>query len=322
MSFETVQNTLQNNGLSDLIKRAGPAVSNAIHAASERTGVDFSYMMEQAAAESSFKTDIKAATSSATGLYQFIESTWTNMIKQHGHKYGLGRLADKIDANGNITDAAAKNDIMNLRKDPKTAALMAAEFAAGNKSFLLKNSTLTENEIGSTELYFAHFLGANGASNFLDAHKDNPLQRAADLFPKAANANKNVFYDMKTGKARSLAEVYEFFDKKFNTAPDSAPDARPDSPVFAAAHETTASAPSAYDAQMAMYDMQMEMAGLNSGNRDSAAYATHAQSSAHMTNSLSRILGAGSYLKNPIELMLMAQLDSPHSITEEDRPSS
>ena len=73
-----------------------------------------------------------------------------------------------------------------------------------------------------------------------------------------------------------------------------------------------------YDAQMAMYDM--EMVRLNGGNQ-TAPPITHAQSSAHdkllVPHSRRRQLP-----ENPIELMLMAQLDSPRSITQEDRPSS
>ena len=70
-------------------------------------------------------------------------------------------------------------------------------------------------EVGATELYLAHFLGAGGAASFLNARDENPLTPAADLYPKAARANRGVFYDPKTGKARSLAQVYDFFDKKF-----------------------------------------------------------------------------------------------------------
>ena len=41
--------------------------------------------------------------------------------------------------------------------------------------------------------------------------------------PKEANANRNVFYDSKTGSPRSLKEIYNFFDKKFSNDNNSAP---------------------------------------------------------------------------------------------------
>ncbi len=61
----------------------------AIRLSSVRTGVDFSYLMKLAATESNFSPASKAATSSATGLYQFTHNTWLNTLKMHSAKYGL-----------------------------------------------------------------------------------------------------------------------------------------------------------------------------------------------------------------------------------------
>lgn len=190
--------------------RATNGVIQAIHAASTSTGVDFAYLMQQAAAESNFDADAKAGTSSASGLYQFIESTWLNMVERHGDKYG-------------IDTSASRDELLDLRDDPETAANLAAEFANDNKAFLEMHWDAARNgdtEIGATELYLAHFLGAGGAAAFLNARDENPLKIAADLFPSAAAANKNVFYDRETGRAKTLAEVYAFFDKKFQ-APEA-----------------------------------------------------------------------------------------------------
>ncbi len=191
-------------------------VYSAIQKASSKTGINFSYMLEKAAAESNFDTDIKASTSSATGLYQFIDSTWLNMVAEHGKEHGLGDLADKISfKNGrpSVSDAETKMKILELRKDAELSAIMAGEFTADNKSYLEKN---TESNIGDTELYFAHFMGANGASKFLNSLQANPNNNAADIFPSAAKANKNVFFD-KDGSKKTLGEVYAFFDKKFDS---------------------------------------------------------------------------------------------------------
>ncbi len=193
-------NSLENNALAALSARAPQGVLNAIKTASAKTGVSFTYLMEKAAAESNFKVDAKAKTSSATGLFQFIESTWMDMVKTHGAKHG-------------IDTAQSKSTLLNLRKNPEVASLMAAEFAEGNKAYLEKT---IGGDIGNTELYFAHFMGAGGASAFLSQLKKNPLSVAADIFPKEARANRNVFYDRSTGEAKTLQQVYDFFDKKFS----------------------------------------------------------------------------------------------------------
>ncbi|MFP4097465.1 MAG: transglycosylase SLT domain-containing protein [Alphaproteobacteria bacterium] len=172
----------------------------AISTASKSSGVDFSYLLNQAAAESNFDADAKAGTSSATGLYQFIDRTWLSMVERYGDAYGIE------------THGKSRQEILNMRNDPKASSFMAAAFASENEKFL---NTHWGGDIGATELYFAHFMGASGAASFLNARDENPIQRAADLFPRAARANRNVFYNAQTGKARTLQEVYSFFDKKF-----------------------------------------------------------------------------------------------------------
>src|SRR5215468_5907726 len=76
------------------------AVLTGIKNASKSTGVDFGYLMAQAAQESSFQADAKASTSSATGLYQFLDSTWLSMMRSHGAKHGFADLADRIQSDG------------------------------------------------------------------------------------------------------------------------------------------------------------------------------------------------------------------------------
>ena len=56
------------------------SISNAIKKASRATGVDFSYLLKTAARESAFNKSAKAKTSSAAGLFQFIESTWLKTV--------------------------------------------------------------------------------------------------------------------------------------------------------------------------------------------------------------------------------------------------
>lgn len=197
-------------------------IAGAIQKASARAGVDFSYLLNQAKVESSFNPDAKAKSSSATGLYQFIESTWLRMVETHGAKYGLGKeagaISQRADGSFEVSSPAMRKQILSLRKDPEIAAAMAAEFAAENRDFL---ENRVGGDIGATEMYMAHFMGASGAAQFLNEMQDNPNAQAAAHFPKAAQANRNVFYDPKTGAPRTLAQVYDFFDKKFTSLSSS-----------------------------------------------------------------------------------------------------
>ncbi|MFK7840574.1 MAG: transglycosylase SLT domain-containing protein [Bdellovibrionales bacterium] len=204
--MQDLTNIIQNSGLASITQGASKGVLNAIGAASAKSGVDFAYLVQQAQAESNFNPTVKASSSSATGLFQFIKSTWTEMIDKYGAKHGVD------------TDGMSQQEILDLRKDPTIASNMAAEFASENERFLERHwdaSAKGEKEIGATELYFAHFMGAGGAASFLNARDENGMKTAAALFPSAAKANPNVFYEKGTGRARSLDEVYAFFDKKF-----------------------------------------------------------------------------------------------------------
>lgn len=188
--------------------RAHNDIIGAIKEASQSSGVNFSYLVNQAAAESNFNPTAEAKTSSASGLYQFIDSTWLSMIDRYGSDYGIE------------TDGKSKSEILDMRKDPQTSSFMAAAFASENEKSLNNN---WGGDVGSTELYFAHFMGASGAASFLNAHDENPMQPAADLFPRAARANRNVFYNPDNGKPRSLEEVYSFFDNKFQAEETNSP---------------------------------------------------------------------------------------------------
>lgn len=212
---------------------APPEVVSAIQQASARTGVDFSYLMAKAAQESSFDTQAKAGTSSATGLYQFIDRTWLGVVKAHGAEHGLGKFADQIKQTGSgefhVADPAVRREILELRKDAKAAAAMAAEFASDNKAHLQRE---VGGKVGPTELYMAHFLGAGGASKFLNAMKKDPGQAATALFPDAAAANKSVF------GGKTLQQVYDKFAAKFDQefkAEALTPKAEPAATLFRAA---------------------------------------------------------------------------------------
>jgi hypothetical protein len=189
------------------------SVRAEIQRASASTGVDFDYMLGQAGLESSLNPKARASTSSASGLYQFINSTWLNTVQKHGAKHGLDWAAASIEQTGKgpvIRDPAMRQQIMAMRFDPQVASLMAGEFAADNRATL---QAALGREPNGTDLYLAHFLGPAGASSFLQNCGRDPNQSAAALFPKAASSNHNIFFDG-AGKPRSLAEVYSLLETK------------------------------------------------------------------------------------------------------------
>ncbi len=202
-------------------------ITQVLQEASVKTGTGFDHLINTAMRESSLNSQAKASTSSASGMFQFIEQTWLGMVKQHGAGHGLGEQAAKIfqDSRGRyiVPDSAQRQEILALRKDTKLSALMAGELTNDNRKVLERK---LGREVDGGELYAAHVLGASGAARLITAAEQSPSATAANLFPSAARANHGIFYEK--GRARTVAEVSDFLTDR-GAAPTPAP-----RPVFAA----------------------------------------------------------------------------------------
>lgn len=190
-------------------------VRAAIARASQATGVDFDYLLAQAKIESSLNPNARAGTSSAAGLYQFTGGTWLQTLDRHGDRHGLDWAANAID--GGRADPTMRAQIMAMRYDPGASALMAAELANDNKAALIG---VLGREPDAAELYMAHFLGSDGAAKFLSALQSDPTQSAAAILPKAAAANRGIFYD--GASPRSVAGVMDLMRGKVSAAMNGA----------------------------------------------------------------------------------------------------
>lgn len=183
-------------------------ITGAIKQAARATGANFEYLLKTAQRESNLDPAAKASTSSATGLFQFIDQTWLQTLKNAGPSLGYGRYADSIVQTGEgryvVPDAGQRQEIMGLRKDPVAASAMAGAFTQKNATYLTERLGRPPTD---GELYIAHFLGANGAASLIATASRNPKAPAAELFPTAARANRSIFYGK--GGARSAADVYQ-----------------------------------------------------------------------------------------------------------------
>ena len=182
-------------------------VEAAIQRASTATGVDFSFLLGTARRESAFNPGAHAKTSSAAGLFQFVDQTWLGTLKQHGAKYGYARYAQLIqqgsDGRFHVDGAEARRTVMDLRLDPHAASLMAGELASDHASYLRGRMG---RDPTSGELYAAHVLGPQGSARLIDTVRASPGVTAASLFPDAAASNRGLFYH--DGRAVSAGELY------------------------------------------------------------------------------------------------------------------
>src|SRR3979411_3351620 len=171
-------------------------IAGAIKQAANTTGTSFEYLLATAKMESNFNPKASASTSSARGLFQFIDQTWLGTVKEAGSQLGYGKYADAITKSPSgrysVSDPAARDAIMKLRDDPDAASSMAAVLTQSN-SFKLTG------DIGrrptDAELYMAHFMGVGGAAKLISNAEDHPNASGARLFPNAAAANRPLFSD-------------------------------------------------------------------------------------------------------------------------------
>lgn len=106
--------------------------------------------------------------SSASGVGQFIDSTWLSMIKQHRPELAQG-MSD--------------SDLLALKSDPQLSKEMTAAYAADNGAILSKAGVPVTP--GTT--YLAHFAGPQGAVKVLNSDPNAPVSDV--LGAAAVNAN-------------------------------------------------------------------------------------------------------------------------------------
>jgi hypothetical protein len=156
--------------------------------------------------------------SSATGLFQFIDQTWLGTLKQAGPAFGYGNYADAITLTPSgrymVEDSALRDEIMQLRKDPAANAMMGGAFTQQNAAVMASRLGRMPTE---GELYIGHFFGPYAGAKAIALAESYPNANAADIFPAAAQANRSIFHDSR-GYARSIAGVCAELTRRYKVA--------------------------------------------------------------------------------------------------------
>ena len=100
--------------------------------------------------ESAGNANAKNPLSTATGLGQFIESTWLRMMR---------------DYRPDLARTLARDKLLDLRRDPTLSREMVQNLARENETFLRARG----HRIDAGRLYLAHFLGPAGAHTVLSS---------------------------------------------------------------------------------------------------------------------------------------------------------
>jgi hypothetical protein len=147
---------------------------------------NFDYLDNIKMAESGGDPSAQNPNSTASGLYQFTDQTWKDTVAKYGAEDGV--TAD-------------------MKNNPEAQEKMVRRLAADNANILTRQ---LDKEPSVGDMYAAHFLGANDAVKLIKWQGSRQI--AANLFPKAAQANKSIFYDR--GRPRTVEEVYQTLSSK------------------------------------------------------------------------------------------------------------
>ena len=193
--------------------RVGSAIVEHVVEAAKIADMDPALLMAIADKESSFAPKAKASTSSASGLFQFVAATWFKALRSFGWRHGHEQEAKAIQGDDKETRVAPQKraELLRLRNDPYLSAVLAAEMLKHDGEGI---ASRLGRPLTQGETYLIHFLGPEDAERFMKKMDDDPHASAAALLPKAAKANKPIFYERqgRRMKDRSVREVHEAFE--------------------------------------------------------------------------------------------------------------
>lgn len=141
--------------------------------------------------ESAGNATAKNPLSSATGLGQFIDSTWLRMMASYRPE---------------LAASMARRDLLNLRFNPDLSREMVKHLAQENEAYLRARG----HQITAGRLYLAHFLGPEGAHRALSAADGASVLQVMG----AGVVNANPFLN-----GYSIAQLKGWADRKMSAAP-------------------------------------------------------------------------------------------------------
>ena len=198
--------------------RVESAIVEHVIEAAKIVDMDPALLMAIADKESRFAPKANASTSSASGLFQFVEATWFKALRSFGWRHGREQEAKAIQGDDKEMRVAPQKraELLRLRNDPFLSAVLAAEMLKHDGEGIAGRlgRPLTQGET-----YLIHFLGPEGAERFMKKMDDDPRASAAALLPRAAKTNKPIFYERqgRRMKGRSVREVHEAFEAMMDT---------------------------------------------------------------------------------------------------------
>lgn len=169
--------------------KLGP--EQAVIQASKVVGMDPNTMLTFAKIESSMGASAKNSKSSAKGLFQIVDKTWTYLLNKYGAKYNIPPNADK--------------------NNPYYNSLLGVAYAKENMAQIKGHK-----EAGIPDdiaLYLAHHFGPTGGNNIIKNARQNPQVSMQSVV--SADSYKSNYREL---SGKSAQQYIEYLNAKFAKA--------------------------------------------------------------------------------------------------------
>lgn len=135
-------------------------------------------------AESGGRANARNPNSSASGVGQFLDSTWISTVRKHRPDLAEGR---------------SNAELLALKEDEGLGREMTTRLTEDNAKTLARQGLSGT----ATNLYLTHFLGEGGGPTIIKASPDTPVSQL--LSADVINANKSVLEGKTAGEVRAWA---------------------------------------------------------------------------------------------------------------------
>ncbi|MGZ9097317.1 MAG: hypothetical protein ACXW30_03355 [Micavibrio sp.] len=180
--------------------------------------------------ESSGQADATNPDSTATGKFQFIESTFLEQLYKHGESLGYGHLSRHIEHSETgrgaslrhhytVADRETRSMVLDARNDPVLSEELAKAYMRDN--LLALNDILPDRKIPMSEAlaYMTHHFGVGGTVEIVEALEENPSTSFRSVAgAPTCNSNEAICFKP-NGKPRTVAEVHRLLETKLASAP-------------------------------------------------------------------------------------------------------
>ncbi len=207
--IELASDVLALSKTSALPVRPGPQAGAVVPAIITRealaAGMDPVYLVKVARRESGLNPVATAQTSSAAGLFQFIDNTWLCALRRYGRPHSAdAAISEDRSGRCHVDDQVQRGRLLDLRFDVAMSARMAAVLSRENYQ---RFQEVFGRGPSADELYVMHVLGADKGLAFLEAARQTPSVSGTMIDEAAARANPQLFYAL--GRPLSAAQVID-----------------------------------------------------------------------------------------------------------------